>query len=177
MPNARSINLNQDFPSWYLVGVWEGYTHLSYNVTTPTDYYITFIEDSAEISYPDGRVENYCKYSTLGTDSNANDIGFYFSGKFSFNYSKTRDRTFIIHDIEFESKYVEGLNTSGFPNEPHIILDLKHSDYKPYEVRTDHGYSPKERYFKIVKKEKRFTEYKETKSGLKLKTLDEWRIV
>jgi hypothetical protein len=82
MPNARSINLNQDFPSWYLVGVWEGYTHLSYNVTTPTDYYITFTEDSAEISYPDGRVENYCKYSTLGTDSNANDIGFYFRENF-----------------------------------------------------------------------------------------------
>ncbi len=87
------------------------------------------------------------------------------------------DGTFVIHDIKFESKYVEGLNTSGFPNEPHTILDLKHSDYKPYEVRTDYGYSPRERYFKIIKKEKRFTEYKETKSGLKFKILDEWRVV
>lgn len=87
------------------------------------------------------------------------------------------DGTFVIHNIEFESKYVKGLNTSGFPNEPHTILDLKYSDYKPYEVRTDCGFSPKERYFKIVSKEKRFTEYKETESGLKFKSLDEWRLI
>ena len=39
---------------------------------------------------------------------------------------------------------------SGFPNSQHTIIDLHHSDYKPYEVRTDMGYSPIECYFKII---------------------------
>lgn len=30
------------------------------------------------------------------------------------------------------------------------ILDLHHSTYKPYEVRTDNGYGPKEGYFKVI---------------------------
>jgi hypothetical protein len=58
------------------------------------------------------------------------------------------DGGWILHDIDFREL------TSGFPDEPHEILDLKHSDYKPYEVRTDHGYSPSECYYKIIKKEK-----------------------
>ena len=41
---------------------------------------------------------------------------------------------------------------SGFPNEPHTNLELPYSDYKPYEVRTDNGYSPIECYYKIIKK-------------------------
>lgn len=63
------------------------------------------------------------------------------------------NKDWILHEIEFESKYVEGLNTSGFPDEPHIILDLKYSDYKPYEVKTNMGYSPREVYYKIIKRE------------------------
>lgn len=43
--------------------------------------------------------------------------------------------------------------SSGFPNEPHTILDLHHGDYKPYEIRTDFGFGPIESYFKIIKKE------------------------
>ena len=39
---------------------------------------------------------------------------------------------------------------SGWKSEPHTILDLHHSDYKPYEVHTDHGYGPVESYFKIL---------------------------
>ena len=35
-------------------------------------------------------------------------------------------------------------------SEKHIIQDLHHSDYKPYEVRTNNGFGPKEAYFKIV---------------------------
>ncbi len=48
----------------------------------------------------------------------------------------------------------------GFPNDPHIIIDLHHSEkngnkiYKPYEIRTSHGYGPKEEYFKIIKQTK-----------------------
>lgn len=37
-----------------------------------------------------------------------------------------------------------------FPDEPHIIEDLHHSDYKPYEVRTNYGYGSLEQYFKII---------------------------
>jgi len=39
---------------------------------------------------------------------------------------------------------------SGFPDEPHIIKDLHYSDYKPYEIRTDMGFGPIEKYFKII---------------------------
>lgn len=72
------------------------------------------------------------------------------------------DGTFIIHDIEFMSKYQKDFNTSGFPGEPHRIENLKHSDYKPYEVRTDHGYGPIEKYFKIEKAEKRIVTVRES---------------
>jgi hypothetical protein len=53
----------------------------------------------------------------------------------------------ILHDLDFRNF------TSGFPNEPHTILNLKYSDYKPYQVRTDFGFSPIERYFKVIKME------------------------
>lgn len=55
----------------------------------------------------------------------------------------------ILHYIEF--KYI----TTGFPTTPHIILNLKYSDYKPHEVQTNYGFSPKEVYFKIIKIERK----------------------
>lgn len=61
-----------------------------------------------------------------------------------------------------------------FPNRPHVIIELNNSEYKPYEVRTDHGYSPIECYYKIIKKEKRIKEYKESPIGFKYKKYDEW---
>ncbi|NMC57889.1 MAG: hypothetical protein GYA51_00625 [Candidatus Methanofastidiosa archaeon] len=64
------------------------------------------------------------------------------------------DGGWILHDFDFK------VSCSGFPNEPHTILDLHHSDYKPYEVRTNMGYSPIECYYKIVKMEKQETEPK-----------------
>lgn len=80
------------------------------------------------------------------------------------------DGGWILHEIEFESHRVAGLNTSGFPDEPHTILDLNHSEDKAYQVRTDHGYSPIECYFKITKRE----ELRETtKPGALFKT-HEW---
>lgn len=39
---------------------------------------------------------------------------------------------------------------SSFPNDPHIILDLHHSESKAYEIRTSKGYGPVEKYFKII---------------------------
>lgn len=49
---------------------------------------------------------------------------------------------------------------SSFPTEPHTILDLHHSDYKPYQVRTKEGFGPIEIYYKIIKMEKQETEPK-----------------
>lgn len=77
------------------------------------------------------------------------------------------DNSFILHELDYRGFM------SDFPEEPHTLLDLKHSDYKPYEVRTSHGYSPRECYYKVVKKERKVVDYKES-NGLKLKTRDEW---
>lgn len=57
------------------------------------------------------------------------------------------DGNFIYHDFNYSEA------CSGFPYDPHTILDLHYSDSKPYEVRTDMGYSNRESYFKIIKKE------------------------
>jgi len=48
--------------------------------------------------------------------------------------------------------YVTGLNgpeMSGFPDDPHIILDLHYDGSKSYEVQTDRGWGPRESYFKL----------------------------
>lgn len=59
------------------------------------------------------------------------------------------DGTWVFHKFDFRNFM------SGFPNEPHTILDLNHCpDHKSHEVQTDMGYSPKECYYKIIKKEK-----------------------
>lgn len=39
---------------------------------------------------------------------------------------------------------------SGFPDSPHRLVSTKHSDYKPYEARTDHGFGPIQKYFKVT---------------------------
>jgi hypothetical protein len=57
------------------------------------------------------------------------------------------DGGWILHDFDFSK------SLSGFPDEPHTIIKTDYSDYKPYEVRTDMGYSPIECYYKIIKKE------------------------
>lgn len=66
---------------------------------------------------------------------------------YSIANGRCGENGWILHEIEFEEL------TTGFPNEPHTILNLFHSDYKPYEVRTDMGYGPRESYYKIIKKE------------------------
>lgn len=85
----------------------------------------------------------------------------------------TDDGGWILHEIEFECRHFKDFVPSGFPDEPHTILDLKHSDYKPYQIRTDQGYGPIEKYYKIVKKEKQEKEYREI-GGLKMTTKNEW---
>ncbi len=61
----------------------------------------------------------------------------------------------ILHGFNFKNY------CSGFPDEPHTILNLNHSEYKPYQVRTDHGYSAIESYYKIIKKEKQIDNRRE----------------
>lgn len=67
---------------------------------------------------------------------------------FPIAHGRCTDDGWLLHDINFTS------NLSGFPNDPHTILNLTYSDFKPYQVKTDHGYSPIECYYKIIKKEK-----------------------
>lgn len=57
------------------------------------------------------------------------------------------DGGWILHNLDYRDFI------SGFPNEPHTLLDLNYSKSKPYQVRTDMGYSPIECYYKIIKKE------------------------
>lgn len=60
------------------------------------------------------------------------------------------DGGWILHGLDFRDF------KSGFPNDPHILLDLNYDNGrqgKAYQVRTDHGYGPIEIYYKIVKKE------------------------
>ena len=62
------------------------------------------------------------------------------------------DGGWILHNLDYRDFM------SGFPEEPHTMLDLNYDNGKQgkaYETRTDHGYGPKESYYKIVKKEKR----------------------
>jgi hypothetical protein len=59
----------------------------------------------------------------------------------------------VIEDLYYHEKFDYRDFMSGFPEEPHILLDLHHSDSKPYESRTDHGYSPIESYYKIINKQ------------------------
>jgi len=47
----------------------------------------------------------------------------------------------------------------GYPNAPHTIIDLHHSEDKAYEVRTDKGYGPREKYFKNVVSEESAGDY------------------
>lgn len=50
--------------------------------------------------------------------------------------------------------YVMSIETSkacsGWPDEPHIVLDLDYGRTKSYQVQTDKGYGPRESYFKLI---------------------------
>jgi hypothetical protein len=71
------------------------------------------------------------------------------------------DGGWILHNLDFREVM------SGFPNEPHIIQDLNYDNgrqSKAYQVKTSHGYSPIECYYKIIKMEKQ-VKVKETFFG------------
>ena len=50
--------------------------------------------------------------------------------------------------------YVMAINTSkscsGWPDDPHIVLNLDYSRSKSYQVETDKGYGPRECFFKLI---------------------------
>lgn len=58
----------------------------------------------------------------------------------------TPENSFILHELDYRDFI------SGWPNDPHIVKDTSYSDYKPYQIRTDKGYGPIEKYYKIIKK-------------------------
>jgi hypothetical protein len=51
----------------------------------------------------------------------------------------------ILHEFTFNKNY------SDFPDNPHTIINTKNNISKPYEVRTNFGYGPREIYYKIIK--------------------------
>lgn len=61
------------------------------------------------------------------------------------------DGGWILHGFDFRE-------IIGFPDDPHIIEDLNYDNSqqgKAYQVKTNYGYSPIERYYKIIKMEER----------------------
>jgi hypothetical protein len=82
----------------------------------------------------------------------------------------TEDGGWILHNYDFRDF------CTGFPNEPHTIVDLNFGNGnqgKAYEVRTDMGFSPIERYYKIVKKEEnvevKHSTYRTTREWVEIK--------
>jgi hypothetical protein len=65
---------------------------------------------------------------------------------YSISWGRSDSKNFTWNHEYFDWRNL----VSGWKSEPHTILDLHHSDYKPYEVHTDHGYGPVESYFKIL---------------------------
>jgi len=63
---------------------------------------------------------------------------------FPVGYGTIRGNDFDLEYFDFRP-YM-----SGYPDDPHTILDLHYSDDKGYEVRTDKGYGPKKIYFKSI---------------------------
>lgn len=61
---------------------------------------------------------------------------------FCIGRGRCENGEFIFHHFDY--------NAEEFPHNPHTIIDLFNSDYKPYEIKTDMGYGPKESYFKII---------------------------
>jgi len=50
----------------------------------------------------------------------------------------------------FTHEYFKFFEWDYFPDDPHTIEDLYYSDFKPYEIKTDHGFGPIEKYYKII---------------------------
>lgn len=48
------------------------------------------------------------------------------------------------------NKYSFEFHSTGFPSEPHTIINLNYSEYKPYQIQTNYGYGPIESYYKII---------------------------
>jgi hypothetical protein len=42
----------------------------------------------------------------------------------------------------------EDAGMTGWPDNPHKIINLNHTDYMPYKIHTDHGGGPEGHYFK-----------------------------
>jgi len=67
---------------------------------------------------------------------------------FPIAWGRRLDETnWILHNIDYRYE------ASGFPNDPHIIKEIKKIKKIPYEIVTEKGYSHYKCYFKIIKKE------------------------
>lgn len=59
----------------------------------------------------------------------------------------------IIKDgVVFHTELIDKEMFGYLIQDPHTIVNLHYSNYKPYEVETTHGFSPVEAYFKLIEK-------------------------
>ena len=68
---------------------------------------------------------------------------------FPIAFGHTENGKWIHEDFRIEQL----IKWNEFPDEPHTIEDLHYSDFKPYEIRTDYGFGPIEKYYKIINTE------------------------
>lgn len=66
----------------------------------------------------------------------------------------------ILHSIEQSAYDNTEIMSCGLPGFPHIIKTTKYSDRKSEEIQTEMGFGPREKYYKIIKREHQVKEDK-----------------
>lgn len=84
------------------------------------------------------------------------------------------NREFLLNKLDWRFFILDESKPDEFlgEEEPAKIVNLKYSDYKPYEVRTTYGFGPIESYYKIIKVEEKQTP--EGREGSKIKPHPIW---
>jgi hypothetical protein len=79
---------------------------------------------------------------------------------------ETNDRVYPIASgrcIDKDGWILHGFDFSILSDGPHTIIELEYSNYKPEQVRTNYGYGPIEKYYKIIKMEEKVEERPESR--------------
>ena len=82
----------------------------------------------------------YTKIDYLFTNENLKEVDKVYS--ISRGYC-SKEIGYIHHEFDFHmfTEYID---------DPHIITNLHHSDYLPYQISTNNGYGPVESYYKLM---------------------------
>jgi hypothetical protein len=71
---------------------------------------------------------------------------------FPIAWGRQTKEGWILHNLDYRKL------TSSFPDEPHTITSIEKVSPVETIIRTHHGYSPAESYYKIIKREKQIKE-------------------